>query len=422
MMWKRTRAWLAAVALAVSGGSLQAQFATSNFAEGPVPGSPVAEQQRQFNSPLTAPERLFPEFGGIQIFGWLNGGYIYNTTAPGANFNGPYNAVDLTWPMGNQAYVVVEKGLKGDDFDIGGRFDFLYGEDFLLAQSRGFELNRNGTLKWNNQWYGFAMPQIYLEAGNETASVKVGHFYSIVGYEGVPAPNNFFYSKSYSYMFAGPFTFWGALGAWKVNDNLTVQGGVVNGWNALDRVTNSVNGIAGAKWTDELFWTSFAIVAGSGSPDAAAFRPENTNGNELRYSFLLGLTPVDGVEYVFHQWYGTADNYTPVGGQARWYGVDQYLYAAVTEQVKAGMRFEWFRDEQGTRVGLNRPANPNKPGFQGNFFSATAGVNYDPNANLRIRPEVRWDWYDGQAGRLPYGTNGNKANQLMIGCDFILQF
>ena len=53
------------------------------------------------------------------------------------------------------------------------------------------------------------MPQMYVEVGTQDLSLKVGHFYSIVGYEGVMAPYNFFYTKSYSYQFAGPFQHWG---------------------------------------------------------------------------------------------------------------------------------------------------------------------------------------------------------------------
>lgn len=68
------------------------------------------------------------------------------------------------------------------------------------------------------------MPQAYAEVGNQTFSVKVGHFYTIIGYEGVPSINNFFYSKSYAYQFAGPFTHWGGLATWHVNDRVTLQG------------------------------------------------------------------------------------------------------------------------------------------------------------------------------------------------------
>jgi hypothetical protein len=80
---------------------------------------------------------------------------------------------------------------------------------------------------------------------------------------------------------------------------------------------------------------------------------------------------------------------------------------------------EWFRDEDGTRVGLNRPANPNKRPFAGNFYSATLGLNYTPMRNLVIRPEVR---YDVQGAGFPAFDDGTKKNQFTSGLDVILAF
>jgi len=88
---------------------------------------------------------------------------------------------------------------------------------------------------------------------------------------------------------------------------------------------------------------------------------------------------------------------------------------------KGGLRFEWFRDEDGTRVGLNRTRNFNNPPFAGNVYSLSAGVNWTATRNLVIRPELRADWYDGNAARLPY-QDGNNSSQFMLGFDAILQF
>ena len=162
------------------------------------------------------PWRLFPQCdGGLNFYGWLNAGFVGNTSSPASKFNGPYNAVDRANElMLNQMYFVAEKKLLPATgcFGIGGRVDMIYGEDFLLAQSVGLENHDDGSPHWNPEYYGLAIPQAYVEVGRTDLSLKVGHFYSIIGYEGLPAVNNFFYSKAYSYQFAGPFTHWGGLG------------------------------------------------------------------------------------------------------------------------------------------------------------------------------------------------------------------
>ena len=100
--------------------------------------------------------------------------------------------------------------------------------------------------------------------GNQDLSFQVGHFYSIMGYEGVMAPSNFFYSKSYSYQFAGPFQHWGGQLNYNLNDSWSVQLGLVNGWNALDRVSDDASFIGKIKYENDCtgVWSSFALLTG----------------------------------------------------------------------------------------------------------------------------------------------------------------
>ena len=368
---------------------------------------------------------LFPQTERVSVRGWLDGGFMGNAGNPGSKFNGPYNAVDrANEAMFNQAYLIAERVLPGDGtFGVGGRADLLYGEDFLLALSQGWEVFPGKEGNWNSgQYYGLAMPQLYGEFGTRELSMKLGHFYTIVGYEGVPAVGNFFYSKSYSYQFAGPFTEWGGLASWRPTKNLEVNVGLVNGWNILDGVPNAVSFLGKARVQNDpnSLAASFAIITGDQFTNVAGL-PTVANGkaNRTRYSLILEARPTDRWEYVFHQWLGTQADGAPLGGTALWAGIDQYLYYSVSEKWKAGARFEWFNDVDGTRVGLNRPANPNKPSLPGNYFSLTVGPNYLPTENLMIRPELRWDFYDGDAK--PY-NDGSKTEQLMLGFDVILKF
>src|SRR4029079_7916402 len=57
----------------------------------------------------------------FRVYGWLDGGYMWNSNNPRSNFHGPYNSVDREELMGNQAYLVLERGLPCDDIGFGGR-------------------------------------------------------------------------------------------------------------------------------------------------------------------------------------------------------------------------------------------------------------------------------------------------------------
>ena len=108
-----------------------------------------------------------------------------------------------------------------------GRFDFLFGTDAIYAQAFGISAFDQNTGEPSNigNWdlnlcckstrtYGIALPQAYLETyvpiGNGL-NIKVGHFYTPLGYETVPAPDNF-YTRAYILNSGEPFTHTGLLG------------------------------------------------------------------------------------------------------------------------------------------------------------------------------------------------------------------
>jgi hypothetical protein len=328
--------------------------------------------------------------------------------------------------MFNQGYLVTEYRLPADgSLGLGGRVDLLYGEDYWLAKSVGFETRTDGSAHWNgHEYYGLAIPQAYVEAGWSDLSLKIGHFYTPIGYEGVPAPNNFFYSKSYSYQFAGPFTHWGGLLTWDMTPSWQTQFGIHNGWDSFDRVSDRLNALAGVKYTDpcDIWWTSFAITSGDDFNNLADLPGVDSDfTNRTRYSWLLFLSLTERIDYVFHHWLGLQEAGAPGNRQADWYGIDHYAYYTLNDRWRAGIRYEWFRDEEGTRLGLARPSNPNIPPLPGDIYSVAFGLNWSPDANLMVRPEVRWDVFDGETPRRPF-QDGRNDNQLMLGVDAILHF
>lgn len=372
---------------------------------------------------------LFGEGDRGGISGWLNGGFVGNFGVPRSKFNGPYNAVDrANEAMMNQVYIIGERTLPTDgSTGIGARTDVLYGEDFPLAMSLGWETNP-GPSDWNSgEYYGLAIPQLYAEVGSRDLSLKLGHFYTIVGYEGVPAVGNFFYQKAYSYQFAGPFTHWGGLVNWNATDNVEFDGGLVNGWNGLASPYSKANflGRARVKNDDNSLATSFAIVTGDeGNDFSPLFQPAPplTSANRTRYSLILEYRPTDRWEYLFHHWLGTQAKGLASGGTALWAGIDQYLYYRVSKNWLWGARFEWFQDTDGTRVGLNRPSNPNHVPLPGNFYSLTVGPNWTPTGNFLMRPCFRWDFFGGPTGPRRAYNDGVSNQQTMLGFDLIQKF
>jgi hypothetical protein len=362
------------------------------------------------------------------VYGWLAGGIMGNSQSPASEFNGVTTFPDQWHGQFNQGYAIAEKTIDtgGCGWDWGGRVDALYGTDYIFTMASGLELRPEGTPKWNsNPDYGVALPQAYLELGYNDVSVKVGHFYTAHGYEVVPATGNFFYTHAYAMQYGEPFTHSGALAAWKASENLTLMGALVNGWDALDRVDDELMGIGGFTWTngDNL---TVAYMYGYSIDE-----PTTYGGLTPRHisTLVVTYTQCDWT-YVFQNDVGWQQEGTLTGStandpfaSAEWYGINQYLFYEINDCWKAGMRLEWFRDDDGVRVGGIRPGQTiPTSGFAGNFYNLSAGLNWSPHANIMLRPEVRYDWYDGDAaiGGIEPFDDGTRTDQLLYGLDLIV--
>ena len=405
----------------------------------------------------------------IKTYGWLDMGIGANNW--GSPFNGTITFGDRNWQfMMNQLYLVNEKTLDTEDggWDWGGRVDLLYGTDYIWTTATGLDalgynsVNSYFVPRWpSSKYYGLAMPQLYAEVGRGDVSAKFGHFYTPMGYEVVPAVGNFFYTINNTFQYGEPFTHTGMLAQWKANDQLTWYGGIVNGWDNWNSGTslasnswyqyynNNANFLGGATLKNSDATQTLTIFGMSGNMMNPVFAGPlagtaiNANRSYLSTVYVNQLS--DKLTYVFQNdngWqFGLVDGqYIPTAsggnnGLAQWYGLVNYLFYEFNEKLIGGLRFEYWRDNNGFRMvtqGRNVNYNYYQPGvgfggFQGNFWEVTWGLNWLPNKNWRIRPELRYDWYtpDNPGGPLPYGgrgLGGDKYGQLYGGCDAIWQF
>ncbi len=402
------------------------------------------------------------------IYGWVAAGIGGN--AWGSAFNGPVVMNDRDGQgMLDQLYLTGLRSLD-DTAGWGGRIDLLYGTDWWTAVARGLdarpfnEVDALGVPRWNSsRYYGLAMPQAYVEYGREDVSLLVGHFYTVLGYEVVPAVGNFFASRTYVFEYATPTSHTGVLGSWRSEHGLTLVAGLMNGWDNFsdgmpvflnpDYPGASTNAAFIGEVTlasdDDRGLLAFSITSGNEyTPridDTGVYRGAMV-GNLTMYT-LYGLLEVTDrltcvVEHAnawqFHADTGFA-NAGQLPGLAQWYGVTSYTYLTLVDRLAAGLRVEWFRDNNGSRVfypirNAVTAADPVAGGFAGNFWAITWGLNWVPRANWMVRPELRYDWFTPDAygsGALPFGdisdapggiTTGNASGQLYGGCDIVVQF
>ncbi len=348
---------------------------------------------------LGDPWTLFGEHCGWSAGGWVQVGYH---TANNTLFNTFADEVQL-----QQAWFYAEKAIDtSNGFDIGGRIDYLYGTDGPNTQAFG-----TGARGWDNDFdnganYGHAIPQVYLEAGYGDLSVKVGHFYTIIGWEVVQATGNFFYSHAYTFNNSEPFTHSGALATYSMSDDITVWGGYVLGWDSgFDDNGDAVLGGISAQITDDIK----LIYAGVGG----RFGEARFNGVETGYmhSIVADIAVSDNLQYVFQSDYLDTQDVTDNGFRNS-FDVNQYLMYSLTDCLALGGRFEWY-DSEGVYSAF---------GDEIDVYALTTGINYRPHANLVIRPEIRWDWVDDTTGLTRDVLEEGDDDQFTFGIDSVFTF
>lgn len=346
---------------------------------------------------LGDPCQLFGEHCGYSAGGWLQLGY---TSDELPEFNTYDDHLQL-----QQGWLFAEKAIDTEcGFDIGGRIDYVYGTDGPNTQAFGTD-----PRGWDNSWdnggqYGHALPQLYAEAGYGDVSVKVGHFYTIIGYEVVQATGNFFYSHAYTFNFSEPFTHTGALAKYEGIEDVTLWGGYSLGWDSgFDDNGDAFLGGASMGMTDDLTLTYATIFGRFAEPwTGNALVPQSISG--YQHSIVADYNVSDSLKYVFQSDLLETD-FADDSNARDSFGINQYLIKSINDCWGVGGRFEWWRVQNG--------AGPNQ-----DIYALTLGVNHRPHANVIVRPELRWDWDNDGTGLLQDGDD----NQTTFGVDTILTF
>lgn len=385
---------------------------------------------------LGEPCKLFDscwmEERGIVAGGWLAQSYTWNPYRPADRFNGPVTWTDRSndYQM-NELYFFLGKAADVDscDWNFGYRTDMMYGTNYRWNTSAGFETNfGNGT------FYGLAIPQAYGEIGGNGWSVKIGRWYSPVGYYVVGTANNFFPVLPYTFQYGEPFTHTGVYATKKVSDKLTVGGAITHGWDSSDNTGNPhAGGLASATYTiDDQRSLAYVGVFGP-EPN---FSGVNLAGNGFGYTNRYTQTLVyqhkfsDDVLGVLQSDFGTQSDAVVAGQTAKWYGINSYLYWNMTCRTQWGVSGEWFRDQGGFRVGQVLPSfgSPNaagfaRSGFDGSFYRVTFGPKHYFTPNIYGRAALLADWYVGPAGPggLPF-DDGTKDHQQLLTFDVVATF
>jgi hypothetical protein len=317
----------------------------------------------------------------LEVGGWTNFAY-YDNNIPLSQAKDDLRSFDDIPDRMNLAQQWFYIGRTADGsggLDLGGRMDVVYGTDAQKTQAFGnprADVRDQGTFdaSWDHGYYGWAMPQLYGEVAAGDLSVKVGHFFTPLGYEVVPATGNFFHSHSYTMFNSEPFTHTGALATYTGYEALTLYGGWSAGWDTgFDQLNQGNNFIGGftAELAEDVTLTYLNTYGNFGRRDGGA----GSGDESYSHSIVLAMELTDRLQYIAQS--DVLDTNNPGVSEDETVGLNQYLIYKHNDVVSTGGRVEWWKSN-----GVS-------------YYEATGGVNLHASDNLVFRPEFRQDWAPG---------------------------
>lgn len=339
---------------------------------------------------------------GFNFYGYIEGGYMRDFSAPGANAGPTYMGLNnyKNTVILDKISLNVERTVDPTkkQFDVGFRLEGIYGADSAPW------IHSNGLADRQTGRYQLDPLQAYVDVAFPSVPIRlrVGKWIELAGFEQFSAniygafgdPARALYSYSYQFLYAEPGTQTGALLTYVFNPQWTVDAGVTRGWNQSIRDGNdSIDFLGRITYTpSDKTAIIFVMTEGPEYPiGAGANLPPGDNSDwwtaldlvitqKVTDKLRLGL----GFDYVHTP---RIPGYT--GNDKQWGGVAGYVSYTLDPHFTLNTRLEWYNDSaNGFSTGAPVSAN---------YYEATVGVAIKPFPNnnilshLLVRPEIRYD-------------------------------
>jgi Putative beta-barrel porin-2, OmpL-like. bbp2 len=283
--------------------------------------------------------------------------------------------------------------------------------------------------------------------------VKGGRWYTLAGYEVVPATGRPLLSVPYMFNYGQPFTHTGVLTTWHITDKLNLYNGAINGWDRWIDINYQWGYIGGFAWTSKDEKTSLAFTTVWGPNQFPRFLPANQQIYPTGYVNIPSVAGLVNPGYhrndrtlfttvLTHKWNNkltqvmetdqgmersvpglgaTYVNGVPLNAaphDENWYSFGNWFLYNFSDKVMGVWRSEVFWDEAGGRTAKLAGRTIQTKPIGDRYYEMTLGAQIKPYEWLWIRPEARYDWSQYH----PAYNNDTRKSQLTLAFDVILLF
>ncbi len=280
-----------------------------------------------------------------------------------------------------------------EDSRAGFRFDFGAGDTAEAANA--FEPGGADYMKHVQQAY-----VSYLAPVGKGLTVDFGKFVTPAGGEVIEAKDNYNYSRGLLFWLGIPLYHAGLRVGYTVNDQVSIKGFLVNGWNNVSENNGAKTvGVSLGLTPNDKTTIGINYLVGNEFPD-------DVDGGTRNLIDIVGVFAVNDKLSVLGNFdYGTDEL---DGDGLNWYGLALGAKFQATEQFAFSPRYEWFVDDDGFATGLSQTLQ-----------SLTLTGEYKAKGGLTTRFEFRNDFSDED-----YFIKGDglKSNQPVVSVAFLYSF
>jgi hypothetical protein len=253
----------------------------------------------------------------------------------------------------------------------------------------------------------FDLTQAFVQYAGSGFTVIAGKYVTLSGAEVIASPSNPNFSRSILFGYAIPFTHTGVRATFTPSDTLTLNVGVVNGWDDLKDTNTSKTVELGASFTPIKAF-SVAAVGYFGKERVAGLVASGTEGQRTLIDLVATWTVSDSLTLMLNADWGKQENlgayltsqelYGGPNYDATWDDVAGYLNYTLSENWKLSLRAEYFDDKDGYRTGVVQK-----------WKEVTGTVAYLPTKHAELRFELRGDSSDVNAFSKSNFTDAGKS-------------
>lgn len=327
---------------------------------------------------------------GLLWSAYLDGYYGYNFNRPAGranqlrNFDVGSNQFNL-----NYAEVVLERPVE----PLGFRLDLGFGQAADLVHAT--EPSGIGVFRHLQQAY-----VSYKAPVGKGLQLDFGKYVTWLGSEVIETGSNWNYSRSLLFAYAIPYYHFGLRATYPVASNLTIGGGIVNGWN------NVSDNNTGKTYAGQVTWAPHKRLAIIQNFITGPERKDDNLGWRSVWDTVLTVTANDQLSLLFNYDYGMD---RPDGAQrAHWTGIAGGARYQVNRWLAFSPRLEWFNDVDGFATGLAQRVK-----------EGTLTAELKIRDGLLTRLEYRRDWsnqpFFDRRGR---PANSREQNTILGGLIF----